>query len=169
MVAQLAQFGTVSGVQQMNTTLGTLSDSLRASQALSGASMVGHEIVAQSGTASFDGTQGIVGGVDVPSGASSVALTLSDASGQVIRHITVGTGAGQQAFSWDGKTDGGAQAAAGTYKLAATANVGGHTQALTTSVAARVQSVSLDSSGTNLTLNTSELGGVPLASVQQII
>jgi flagellar basal-body rod modification protein FlgD len=169
MVAQLAQFGTVSGVQQMNATLGTLSDSLRASQALSGATMVGHEIIAQSGTASFDGTNGIVGGVDVPSGASSVTMTINDASGQVVRHLTVPTTAGQQAFRWDGKNDAGTVVAAGSYTLAATANVGGATQGLTTEVAARVTSVSLDSSGTGLTLNTPELGAIALSQVQQII
>ena len=41
-VAQLAQFGTVSGIQSMQASLATLSDSLRASQALSGATLVGH-------------------------------------------------------------------------------------------------------------------------------
>jgi flagellar basal-body rod modification protein FlgD len=169
MVAQLAQFGTVSGVQQMNATLGTLSDSLRASQALSGATMVGHEIIAQSGNASFDGTNAIVGGVDVPSGASSATLTISDASGQVVRHVTVPTAAGQQVFKWDGKNDAGTLVGAGTYTLKATANVGGATQGLTTEVAARVSSVSLDSSGTGLTLNTQELGAVALSQVQQII
>jgi flagellar basal-body rod modification protein FlgD len=169
MVAQLAQFGTVSGVQQMNSTLATLSDSLRSSQALSGATMVGHEIIAQSGTASFDGSNGIVGGVDVPGGASSVSLTINDASGQVIRHLTVATASGQQAFRWDGKNDSGATVAAGSYTLKATANVGGATQGLTTEVAARVTSVSLDSNGTGLTLNTPELGAVALSQVQQII
>jgi flagellar basal-body rod modification protein FlgD len=169
MVAQLAQFGTVSGVQQMNTTLGTLSDSLRASQALSGATMVGHEIIAQSGTASFDGTNAIVGGVDVPSGASSATLAISDSAGQVVRHVTVPTTAGQQVFKWDGKNDAGTTVAAGNYTLKATANVGGATQGLTTEVAARVTSVSLDSSGTGLTLNTPELGAVALNQVQQII
>lgn len=169
MVAQLAQFGTVSGVQQMNATLGTLSDSLRASQALSGATMVGHEIIAQSGTAAFDGSTAIVGGVDVPAGASSATLAISDASGQVVRHVTVPTAAGQQVFKWDGKNDAGATVGAGSYTLTATANVGGATQGLTTEVAARVTSVSLDSSGTGLTLNTPELGAVALSQVQQII
>jgi flagellar basal-body rod modification protein FlgD len=169
MVAQLAQFGTVSGVQQMNTTLGTLSDSLRSSQALSGATMVGHEIIAQSGTASFDGSTAIVGGVDVPAGASSATLTISDATGQVVRHVMVPTAAGQQVFKWDGKNDAGLQVGAGSYTLTATANVGGATQGLTTAVAARVTSVSLDSSGTGLTLNTQELGAVALNQVQQII
>ncbi|MFM2289041.1 MAG: hypothetical protein RL684_2184, partial [Pseudomonadota bacterium] len=163
------QFGTVSGVQQLNTTLGTLSDSLRSSQALSGATMVGHEIVAQSDTATYAGTGTLIGGVDVPNGASSVTLTINDAAGQVVRHLTVPTASGQQGFKWDGKTDGGAQSAAGSYSLKAVANVGGTVQALTTSVAAQVQSVSLDSTGTSITLNTPELGGVALAKVQQII
>ena len=169
MVAQLAQFGTVSGVNQMNTTLGALSDSLRSSQALSGATMVGHNIVAQADTANYAGTGTLIGGVDVPSGAASVTLTINDAAGQVVRHLTVPAASGQQGFKWDGKTDGGVQSGPGTYTLKAVANVGGKTQALTTSVAAQVQSVSLDSSGTNLTLNTPELGGVALAKVQQII
>jgi flagellar basal-body rod modification protein FlgD len=131
--------------------------------------MVGHEIIAQSGTASFDGSTAIVGGVDVPAGASSATLTISDATGQVVRHVMVPTAAGQQVFKWDGKNDAGAQVGAGSYTLTATANVGGATQGLTTAVAARVTSVSLDSSGTGLTLNTQELGAVALNQVQQII
>ena len=52
-VAQLAQFGTVSGIQGMADTLGTLSTALRSSQALSGASLVGHQVLAQGTSATF--------------------------------------------------------------------------------------------------------------------
>ena len=169
MVSQLAQFGTVSGVQQMNTTLASLSSSLRSSQALSGATMVGHAILAPADAANFSGQQPLVGAIQVPTGASSVTLTITDSSGQVVRHINVATGSGQQPFSWDGHTDGSGQAGGGKYKIAAIANVGGASVALPTSVAARVGSVSMDSSGTALTLNTAELGAVALGDVQQII
>ena len=169
MVSQLAQFGTVSGVQQMNTTLASLSSSLRSSQALSGATMVGHAILAPANAANFNGQQSLLGSVQVPTGASSVTLTITDSSGQVVRHINVATGSGQQPFSWDGHTDGGGQAGGGNYKIAAIANVGGASAALSTSVAARVGSVSMDSNGTALTLNTAELGAVALSDVQQII
>ena len=169
MVSQLAQFGTVSGVQSMNTTLTALSTSLRSSQALSGATMVGHEILAPASAANYNGQTPLVGAATVPSGASSVTLTITDNSGQVVRHIALGTGSGQQAFSWDGVTDGGSKAGAGNYKIAAIANVGGASQALTLAVAARVGSVSLASDGTDLTLNTTELGAVALGQVQQII
>lgn len=169
MVSQLAQFGTVSGVQQMNSTLGALSSSLRSSQALSGATMVGHAILAAANTVNYNGLQPLVGAVQVPTGASSVTMTVTDSSGQVVRHLNVATGSGQQPFSWDGRTDAGSQAASGNYKIAVIANVGGASAALAVSVAARVGSVSIDSTGNGLTLNTAELGAVALGDVQQII
>jgi flagellar basal-body rod modification protein FlgD len=169
MVAQLAQFGTVSGVQQMNTTLAALSDSLRSSQALSGATMVGHEILAPATSATYGGQQPLVGAVQVPAGASSVTLTISDSAGQVVRHLALSSSSGQQGFSWDGRTDGGAQAVAGNYAVAAIANVGGASEGVPVAIAARVTSVSIDSAGTALTLNTPELGAVALGKVQQII
>jgi flagellar basal-body rod modification protein FlgD len=168
MVSQLAQFGTVSGVQQMNTTLGALSESLRSSQALSGASMVGHEILAPATAANYHG-QPLGGAVQVADGASSVSMTITDSSGQVVRHLTIATASGQQPFSWDGLTDSGSQAAGGNYKIQAVANVGGASVALPVAVAARVGSVSIDKTGTGLTLNTMELGAVALSDVQQII
>lgn len=167
MVAQLAQFGTVSGVQSMNTQLTALASSLKSSQALSGTTMVGHQILAQSDNVNFDGQAPVVGTVQVPDGASSVTMTVTDASGQVVRHLQLATATGGQALQWDGKNDAGKLVAAGNYKLAAIASVGGQSQGLPMSVAARVGSVSLN--GTDLTLNTRELGPVALASVQQII
>lgn len=168
MVAQLAQFGTVSGVQQMNVTLGALADSLRSSQALSGATMVGHQILAPASAVNFYG-QPIGGAVQVADGASSVSLTITDATGQVVRHLNMATGSGQQPFSWDGLTDGGSQAAAGHYKIEAVAKVGGANVALPIAVAARVGSVTMDRTGSSLTLNTAELGAIALGDVQQII
>ncbi len=101
MLAQLAQFGTVSGVQSMNTTLSSLSDSLRSSQALSGATMVGHQILAPASAVNYYG-QPLGGAVQIADGASSVTLTITDASGQVVRHVNLATATGQQPFSWDG-------------------------------------------------------------------
>jgi flagellar basal-body rod modification protein FlgD len=169
MVAQLAQFGTVSGVQSMNVTLAALSDSLRSSQALSGATMVGHEIIAPASSAHYNAQQPLVGAIKVPAGASTVTVTITDSTGQVVRHIAVATASGQQGFAWDGSTDGGGQAASGNYAIAAIGNVGGTSQSLETAVAARVTSVSLDKAGATLTLNTPELGAVALSKVQQII
>src|ERR1043165_7584057 len=45
-ISQLAQFGTVSGVQGMQTSLETLAASLRSTQTLNGSTMIGRDILA---------------------------------------------------------------------------------------------------------------------------
>ena len=62
-ISQLATFGTVSGVQSMQTSLETLAASLRSTQTLNGSTMIGRDILASAD--SFDHTQGGTGpGVD---------------------------------------------------------------------------------------------------------
>ena len=167
-LSQLAQLSTVSGISQMNSTMSNLSTSLLSAQALSSASLVGHGVLAPGDTANYTTGQQLGGAVQVPAGASSVTLTISDASGAVVRHITASPGSGLQYFSWDGSTDGGGTAPSGSYKVAASANVGGSTQAISTLLNGTVASVTLDPSGTGVTVNTPELGSLALSSVQQI-
>src|SRR5690349_10981957 len=64
-ISQLATFGTVSGVQGMQTSLETLATSLRSTQTLNGATMIGRDIIASAD--SFDHTQGgtVSGQIDV--------------------------------------------------------------------------------------------------------
>ena len=82
-VAQLAQFGTVSGVQGMQQSLGSLATALRSSQVLSGATLVGHQVLTAADTANYTGSGTVAGSVDVPEGATQVQLQVSDATGQV--------------------------------------------------------------------------------------
>jgi flagellar basal-body rod modification protein FlgD len=168
-VAQLAQFGTVSGIQSMQTSLATLASSLRASQALSGATLVGHAILAPGSQASYTAGTSIYGAVDVPQGASSVAVNVYDASGQLVRHLSAPAAAGQQQFSWDGLADDGTALPSGSYTFKVVANVGGAGESLQPLLYASVGSVSIGSDGTSLTLNTRELGAVALGDVAQII
>ena len=168
-VSQLAQFATVSGVQSMQSSIGDLSTALRTSQALSGTSMVGHEVLAAASSSSFTSGSTLVGGATVPADASNMVVTVSDSNGQPIRHISVTPQTGLTGFTWDGKTDAGTQAPTGTYGFAATANVAGATRTLPTLLTGTVQSVSIDPSTSSLTLNTGSIGAVPVASVQQVM
>jgi flagellar basal-body rod modification protein FlgD len=168
-VAQLAQFGTVSGIQGMADTLGTLSAALRSSQALSGASLVGHQVLAQGTSATFSGAAAVEGQVEVPSGASLATVSITDSAGQVVRHISLSTAAGTQNFSWDGRADNGARLAPGRYSFEVIAGVGGSNESLPLLLSGRVTSVSLSADGTSLTVNTPELGAVALGNVRQII
>ena len=167
-LSQLAQLSTVTGISQMNSTMSTLSSSLLSSQALTSSQLVGHSVLTSATSASYGGSQPISGVVQVPAGANSVTVAITDASGAVVRHLAIGTNTGAQAFSWDGTTDNGSAAPAGNYSVSATAAVGGATQAATTLLYGTVSSVTLGSAGSGVTLNTPELGSVALSSVQQI-
>lgn len=167
-ISQLAQFGTVSGVQSMQTSLETLASSLRSTQTLNGATMIGRDILASA--SSFDHTQGgtVSGQIDVPAGTTSLQLRITDSSGAVVREIQLETAEGTQNFTWDGLRSDGTQAESDTYDIEAVAGVRGETGSLEVLMAGRVSSVSLDATGTNLSLNTAALGQVSMADVRRV-
>ncbi|MBM0108303.1 hypothetical protein JM946_26530 [Steroidobacter sp. S1-65] len=167
-ISQLATFGTVSGVQEMQTSLETLAASLRSTQTLNGATMIGRDILVSA--YSFDHTQGgtVTGQIDVPAGTSSLQVRITDSTGAVVREIQLETAEGVRDFTWDGLHTDGTPAESDTYDIEAVATVGGQTGSLEVLMAGRVSSVSLDATGTNLTLNTSALGPVAMANVRRV-
>ena len=152
-IAQLAQFSTVSSSQAMQKDISSLSDSLRSSQVIDGTSLVGHNVMAATDSASLGAAGSVDGAVNIPDGTSSAMLT---------------TQTGLNAFSWDGNTDSGTRAAAGTYHIAAVANVGGANQQVETQMASVINSVTIDPTSHDLTLNT-DFGPIALKSVRRVM
>src|SRR5579872_4511520 len=167
-LSQLSELSTVEGISQLNTSVSTLSNSMLSSQALTSASLVGQNVLAQASSASYTSGQALGGAVQVPAGATGVTLTVSNAAGAVVNQIAVPATAGLQSFTWNGDMSNGQPAPSGTYSVAANAVVGGKSQTATTYVSGTVSSVTLGATGQSPTLNTSQLGAVPLSSVQQI-
>jgi flagellar basal-body rod modification protein FlgD len=124
-LGQLAQFGTVTGIQDMQKSIGTLADSLRSSQVLGGTSLVGHDVLAVADTATLGATGQISGAVTNPEGTSAAVMVVTDASGQLVKRIPLSSQQGTVEFTWDGNTDLGVRAPAGSYTMTAIANVGG--------------------------------------------
>jgi flagellar basal-body rod modification protein FlgD len=167
-LAQLSELSTVQGISEMNTTMTNLSTSLMSSQALASASLVGKSVLTAGSAASYTAGGALSGAVQVPGGASSVTLTITNAAGAMVDQMQVAPGSGLQGFSWNGTALDGTAVPSGSYGVSATAVVGGQTQAVPTLLNGTVQSVSLATGGTGVTLNTAELGPVALTSVQQI-
>jgi flagellar basal-body rod modification protein FlgD len=168
-VSQLAQFGSVSGIQNMQKSIESLASSLRSSQVLNGTSLVGHDVLAQTDTFSF--TQGIsVGGeVDVPAGTQNMQVRITDSSGALVRELTIDPSAGTHSFSWDGKRTDGTLAQSGDYDVEAIATVGGSNESVEVLMSGRVSSVTIDSTGTQLTLNTGALGAVSMNNIRRVM
>jgi flagellar basal-body rod modification protein FlgD len=167
-LGQLAQFGTVSGIQQMQTSLSDLSTSLRSNQALMASGLVGRTVLAPGNVGALTAGVGLGGMLDLPSSASDVAVSITDSSGQLVQRLSLGSQvAGQVPFFWDGTMTNGAAAAPGQYKISAQALSGSDKYAVNTNVLSHVDSVSLgDPKG--MMLNLSGLGPVLVSDVKQI-
>src|SRR5579863_6928279 len=167
-VTQLAQFGTVSGIDSMQSSLATLSSTLLSNQALSGASLVGHSVLTQASAAQHTAGQSLSGAVQAPTGASAVQLNITNSNGTLVQQINLSAVSGMTSFTWDGSTLNGTQAPSGSYNVQAIANVGGTPTGAPVYLAGTVSSVSLNSGNGGVTANTSQLGPVSLANVIQV-
>jgi flagellar basal-body rod modification protein FlgD len=173
-VGQLAQFSSVSGLAEMNQKLDSLNSALRGNQVLDGAALIGRTVIAPGdsiwlGDADGVESRGTQGLIDVPAGASAVQLIVKDSSGAQVKAQALDPQRGAQAFAWDGTTDSGADAPAGSYQIQVIARVGDQNVSLKTSVAARVSSVALDPASGGLVLSTDPLGDLALSDVERVL
>jgi flagellar basal-body rod modification protein FlgD len=169
-LAQLASLSEVQGITQLNTSFSSLSNSLLSSQALQASSLLGHQALVASPTATLTSAGGTLSGaVSVPQTSSQVVLNITNSAGVLVQTLNLGAQpAGLANFSWNGQTSSGSQAPAGTYTLTAqVAGVSGGT-AVNTLVNGTVDSVTMGTGSSGLTLNIAGLGSVPFSNVQQI-
>lgn len=168
-VAQLAQFSQVSGIQNLNTTMTSLSQNMTSNQALQASSLIGKQVYVPTSTAVYGGTGSLSGQITVPQATSAVNVAISDSNGNVVKNMTLGSqAAGTTPFTWDGTDNLGNQVSAGNYTVAVTAPIAGKSTQLATTLPANVNSVSFTGSGGAVQLNLQGLGTVALTSVQQI-
>ena len=92
LTTQLAQISTVSGIEKLNTTLGSVSGQIDNSQSLQAASLIGHGVMIP-GTTILAGTSTTEGnttttttpfGVELQQAADKVTATITDATGAVV-------------------------------------------------------------------------------------
>lgn len=167
-VAQLAQFSSVSGIQEMNTSISSLLEQMRSSQAVNATALIGHDVLVQADTAQITSGDQLTGQIDTPTGTSDITVVVNDASGQVVRQFTVPATTGTSSFTWDGLDDKGEVAKTGTYKLKAIANVYGTSESVATALNTRIGSVTISPVDNSLVLNTSSLGSVVMSDILQV-
>jgi flagellar basal-body rod modification protein FlgD len=168
-MSQLAQFSQVTSVQDMQTSIEALSDSMRSTQLLNGTSLVGHDILAKADTDTIDTGGTVTGAIDAPKGITSIKVVVKDSAGAEVRSFDLANVAeGLNNFTWDGKTNSGVAAPAGQYKFSTVATASGQTGALDPLLMSKVSSVTIDPASSALTLNTST-GAVGLADVRRVL
>jgi flagellar basal-body rod modification protein FlgD len=169
-LGQMAQFSSVTGLQELQASFNQLAGVMQSNQALQASALVGRSALVPGNAAVLSSGQAVSGAVDLPASTSDVSLAITDQSGKVVRLMNMGPQAsGLASFQWDGKTDAGELAPAGRYKIVANAMLEGKVQAVDTLVAARVESVTLGRGGQESTLNLAGLGSLEMSKVRQIM
>lgn len=138
MTSQIAQINTVTGIQQVNSTLKNMAEQFTALQVLQGANMVGHEVLVQGNTLSIqNGSAGAA--IDLTARAESVKIEVLSPGGQVIDTFQLGAlDAGRHSFDWDASSYQGT----GNPSFKVTATLGGKAVETSSMTRAKVTSVS---------------------------
>ena len=108
LTSQLAQISTVSGIEKLNTSLGSISGQIDSSQSLQASSLIGHGVMIPGGSVlAGKGSDGAASttpfGVELTQAADKATATITDSTGKVVRTLDLGNlSAGVHSFTWDG-------------------------------------------------------------------
>ena len=164
--SQLAQLSTVSGIDKLNATVAALNTNFQVAQNLQAANMIGHGVVAP-GTAIGLTDGKAIYGVELPQSADKFDVTIRDASGLVVRKISVESmPVGISTLTWDGKTDAGGAAANGVYQFEVSASAAGRKLDAATLSFGLVSSVTSSTQGAKLSV--ANIGSINMADIKQI-
>lgn len=169
-LGQLAQFGTVNGIEQLNGAFAGLQNSIQNDQALQAANLVGHAVLAESDFGYLGEEGRVAGAIETFSSVSDVEVEITDVNGQLIRRLNLGEQPpGLVRFEWDGSTQEGARAEPGVYQIATRVIQGGYIESAQTLLESKIESVSLGGLGQGLSLNVSGGGTLSLGDVRRIL
>ena len=164
MVAQMAQFSSVAGISEMNTTLRSIATRLGGDEA-SALDLVGRAVLVPGATAhaNTDGT--LAAQAVLTAHADAVAVAITGPDGRLLRTLDFGARpAGTLDIAWDGLTDAGEAAGPGPFTLTAHARAGGQTRDVATNIWAAVRSVAL-TDGRASALMVDGIGRLPLTAI----
>ncbi|MBX3595316.1 flagellar hook capping FlgD N-terminal domain-containing protein [Sphingomonas sp.] len=169
MVAQMAQFSSLAGITEMNSTLQTIAAKLGATSASDMMAWVGRTVLTE-GSVAYPRTDGSLGGmIELGSDAAAVNVVIEGPNGEILKNVSLGAmKAGENAFEWDGTTDTGESAGSGPFTIRVAAqDASGDSVTATPLVWAPVTSVALGSDGSPV-LTLPGIGQVSTSAVRKI-
>jgi len=168
-LSQIAQFSTVTGIQDLQESFSSFAGSISSNQALQASALVGRSVLVNSEVGALQNNGTVEGAINVPSPSSELNVEFYNAAGELVKNLPLGPQqAGTALFNWDGLADSGLPAPAGVYRIVANASIDGENVTLGTLIKDNVESVILGRPGEGTTLNLSSLGATDFNRVQEI-
>ena len=160
-------FSSLAGITEMSTTLKAIADKLGSTGLSDALGYVGRAVLVE-GATNYPLTDGsIAGAIELDGAANDVRVTITDASGAVLKTVSLGAQKpGIIDYTSDGTTDSGDPAGDGPFTGNVTAAAGANTVPARSLIWAPVQSVSM--SNGQPTLSIPGLGQVPATAVRKV-
>ncbi len=166
--SQMAQINTVTGINGLTDTVERLLEQFTRLETMQAAQLTGRDVLVAGSSATRTAGAPVNAGYMLDTPAEKLKVEIFDANGALVRTLNLGAkpeGIGR--LTWDGKTDAGAEAAAGQYSFSVTATVAGKESAATALAVRRVEGVRQDAGGVKLVFNGGEV--VSYSDIKQIL
>ncbi len=165
-IAQMAQFSSVTGINQLNDSVGAMASQIEQFRIATAANMMGHSVLVPGDTVRADDNGEIHGVMDLDSTSIDTQIKFTDAeTGALLKSIDMGAQAsGLVGFAWtdlpDMYKDGSKQ-----IKVEVTVNKGEGPEGLQPSIFSEVIGASMDGPGGGVVLELPDNGKVNAADV----
>ena len=169
-LGQMAQFGTVSGINDLNANFNSMSASFQSNQALQASTLVGRRVMVPSQNGYLADGAPLVAAVDLEQPANRVVITVQNNAGQLVHRAELGAqSAGLIEYEWNGQDGAGNRLGNGEYRIAAEVHRGDAVSSGNTYTVVDVESVTLGAGGQDLTLSVNGLGDIGMNQVRKIL
>ena len=170
MIAQMASFSTVSGIDNLNKEIVNLNAVMTSNQALQASSLIGQKVLIPSPQANMSAEESqIKAMVSISEPTNEVNVRVENDKGEFITNFAIdGTDIGNKEFQWNGRNANDEQVPTGKYQFKVTGQYDGNSHELPVSTYAHVTSVSLGSAQNGSILNLRGMGGINLADILAI-
>ena len=147
-IAQLAQFSSVEGIQNLNESMDSLVGSIRSSMTMNAAGLVGRNVLIPTEQTALNTDGGIGGLVRIPEPVGDLVIEIQNMQGQIVNQLEFGPRTiGDQRFSWDGLDSQGNAVPQDFYRVVAYGDSQGLRQQLEVSLPDQIVSVSIEEGG----------------------
>jgi len=167
-LAQMAQFSTVNGITEMNTSIQGLSESYRSQQLMQAGSLINKSALVEASFANLDVDKGLRGAFVLDRATDGTQIVVRNMQGEIVHTESLGIKfSGTHEYSWDGVMDNGAKAPAGQYLVQVDALENGELYQPTNLVYSNINAISTGSSG-ELVLEVAGIGNLPFTDVYRV-
>ncbi len=168
-VAQLAQFSTVQGIENLNASFESVASALQSDQLFQASSLVNKNVLVVSDVGYLGAEGGLSGQVELPAPVPDLTVGFYDQAGQLVRTLSLGArDSGMAEFTWEGLDDTGAGLEPGAYRIVAEGTLDDQTTSFTTLGEFTVDSAVLDHGSESIMLKLAGMGEVSFDRVLEI-